>query len=448
MEIRYENNKLILPSLQCDCGMPHTLPDMDIYIGNGILQNGAEYIKQRGFGVNCLLVADNNTYKIVGQEVERLFRQAGFQVTVCLLEREDELEPDETAVGEVLFAFDQKVDFLAAVGSGSINDITRCVAFSTGRPFVSVATAASMDGYTSVVCPMLNKGLKVTRPGTYPKVLICDLDVIKSAPYKMTLSGFGDVIGKYIPKADWILGRIINGEKYCPLAMEISSQAVQKCIDNIDGIRNHTDDGIRSLIEALILTGLTILMIGNTRPVASTEHNMAHFWEMRKLIGKEKAPSHGTAVGVATGYAIKFFEIFLTLDLKMVDQTKIKKNKPTKSEWEKAIIEAYGDKNGHSVLRDNPTEYIEWSEQERRIDAIVKNVELIRKELAFLPKWDEVMEIYRRLGFPPAARDVQIDEELLISSLMYAKDYRIRYSVFKSANELGMLEEIVEKIKY
>lgn len=448
MEIRYENNKLILPSLHCDCGMPHALPDMDIYIGNGILQNCAEYTKQKNFGVNCLLVADNNTYKVAGHEVERLFRQAGFRVTVCLLEREEELEPDETAVGEVLFALDKDIDFLTAVGSGSINDITRCVAFSTGRPFVSVATAASMDGYTSVVCPMLNKGLKVTRPGTYPKVLLCDLDIIKRAPYKMTLSGFGDVIGKYIPKADWILGKIINEEKYCPLAMQISGQAVQKCIDNLDGIRNQTDDGIRSLIEALILTGLTILMIGNTRPVASTEHNMAHFWEMRKLIKKEKAPSHGTAVGVATGYAIKFFEIFLARDFNTVDKARIKKNKTTKSEWEKAILKAYGEKNGRSVLRDNPNEYIEWDEQERRMDAFIQNIDLIRKELFFLPKWDEVMEIYRRLGFPPAAKDVEIDEDLLVSSLKYAKDYRIRYSVFKSANEMGMLEDIVERIMY
>lgn len=31
-------------------------------------------------------------------------------------------------------------------------------------------------------------------------------------------SGVGDVLGKYIAKADWQLGQVINGEPCCPCA--------------------------------------------------------------------------------------------------------------------------------------------------------------------------------------------------------------------------------------
>ena len=36
-----------------------------------------------------------------------------------------------------------------AVGSGTINDLTKLAAHRLGRPYMVVATAASMDGYTA-----------------------------------------------------------------------------------------------------------------------------------------------------------------------------------------------------------------------------------------------------------------------------------------------------------
>ncbi len=446
MEIKYEGEKLVLSGMDCKCGMNHVEPDMDIYIGNGILKNCASYFKKRNFGKKALLVADNITYGIAGKKVETLMKEAGFDVSLCLLEREHELEPDESALGEILFALDKDTDFLVSVGSGSITDLTRYVAFNTKRPFVSVGTAASMDGYTSVVAPLLNKGVKVNRPSTHPKVLVCDIDIIKNAPYDMMYSGFGDVLGKYIAKADWIAGRIINGEQYCPMCADLAVEAVEKCIANADGIRNRTDEGIKSLIEALILAGITILIIGNTRPVASAEHNMAHYWEMMKLLKKEKAPAHGTSVGVATAYAMKFFEHFLQSDFTKVDKAAVRSKAKTRQQREKEMIEYYGVKAGTSIMKENPEDFLDWSEQERRIDAIVNNIDKIREELKFLPSSKEVIEILKKVASPLTAEEIGVEDELLKKALMCAKDYRSRYTLFKSADEVGLLEEIVEKV--
>jgi glycerol-1-phosphate dehydrogenase [NAD(P)+] len=186
-------------------------------------------------------------------------------LSVCLLEREDELKPDETALGEVLLSMDKDTEFFISVGSGSVTDITRYVAFNTGRPFVSIGTAPSMDGYTSVVAPLLFNGTKVNKPASYPPVIICDLEIMKSAPLAMFISGVGDVLGKYIARADWRLGNIVNNESYCPMCADFVIEAVQKCIDNIDEIKNRSEKGTRVLIEALIMAGVTIMIIGNTR---------------------------------------------------------------------------------------------------------------------------------------------------------------------------------------
>jgi glycerol-1-phosphate dehydrogenase [NAD(P)+] len=341
---------------------------------------------------------------------------------------------------------DADTDFLVAVGSGSITDITRYTAFNTGRPFVSIGTAPSMDGYTSVVAPLLFNGQKVNKPSSCPKIIICDIDIMRTAPVPMFVSGVGDVLGKYIAKADWLLGNIINGEIYCPTCTDIITQAVDKCMSNISIIRDRTPEGTRILIEALILAGVTILILGNTRPVASIEHNMGHFWEMKKLARKEETPSHGTAVGVGTVYSLKFFDIFLNTDLTDIDKKKIKKDRLTREERIRKVKEGYGDRIGEVIMQENPEDFLAWEEQDRRIEAVCSNMERIQDVLKFLPSADEMIWVLKELGAPTTAPEIGIDEELLRHTLLYAKDYRSRYTVFKTLDELGLLNETIEKV--
>ena len=172
---------------------------------------------------------------------------------------------------------------MISVGSGSITDTVRLNAKRTGLPFVCVGTAASMDGYTSVVAPLLLRGIKIHRAGVCPEIIVCDIGVMRTAPLPMVQSGVGDVLGKYIAKADWQISRLINGEPYCPICGDIVTNAVNKLLENIDEIKSRSERGIQLLVEGLLLAGMTIMVIGNTRAVASVEHNIAHYWEMMQL---------------------------------------------------------------------------------------------------------------------------------------------------------------------
>jgi len=442
----YKGEQLILPDIECGCGMPHENPDMDIYIGNGIIDNSGDYIKKKNLGKKVLVVTDNVVDDVAGKKVVEILSQTGFDVKLCILEREDELVPDETALGEVLLALEDDIDFLAAVGSGSINDVTRYVAFNTDRPFVSIGTAPSMDGYTSVIAPLIYNDLKVNKPAVCPDVLICDLDIMKEAPYDLIISGFGDVVGKYIAIADWILGRFINGESYCPVNVEIVFQAVEKCMANVEQIKQRSNKGIKSLVEALILAGVTILILDNTRAVSSIEHAMGHYLEMMKLIQGEKPARHGITVGVTTGYVIKFYEEFFKFDFSSVDKKEIKKSKKTKKQWRKEVLEKYGKKIGTLVLKDNPAGYTVWEQQERRIDSFFTNFAQIKEELDFLPDWQDLKGVYQQLSLPLSAGEISVKQDMLQDSLIYAKDYRERYTLFKTADELGILENMVGRV--
>ncbi len=442
----YNENRLMLEQISCDCGLQHGVPDMDIYIGSGILGQLPAYLGRRNLGTHVVVITDNIVHDIAGRAVVDLLRQAGYAVKLCLLEREEPLLPNEAALGEVLLTMDTATEFFVSVGSGTLTDIARCVASCTGKPFVSVGTAASMDGYTSVIAPLLHGNQKVNKPAGYPEVLVCDIEIMKTAPPAMMISGFGDVVGKYIAKADWILGRIVNGETYCPACVSIIDDAVGHCVAAIDEIRQGTEAGVQRLIEGLVMAGLTVLIIGHTRAVASMEHNMGHYWEMLKLQRGEDHPSHGTAVGVATGYVLRFYEQFLSADLKDVDLAAIQEQRWTAAQREQAVMQAYGQAVGRKLLDQEDNGLISWDEQLRRIRVLQENMDRIRAEIAFLPSLAELMAMYERLGAPKTAAEIGIERDLLTNSLLYGKDYRNRYSVFNAAWELGCLDEWVQAV--
>lgn len=441
-----KDDQVFFSGFACECGFSHNIPDIDIYIGSNLLGRCSEYLAKRELGTRAVLVADRITYELAGRYIQKQLTEQGYRIILCLLEREGELEPDQNALGEVLLSLEADTQFLIAVGSGSITDITRYAAFHTGRPFVSIGTAPSMDGYTSVVAPLLFNGLKVNKPASCPVVIICDLDVMKSAPPAMFISGVGDVLGKYIAKADWVLGNIINHEGYCPLCGDMVMQAVEECILHIDDIKGRTTAGTRVLIEALILAGVTILIIGNTRAVASVEHNMSHYWEMMMLAAKEKPPAHGTAVGVGTVYGLQFYDYFLKMKPRDLDIAWIQNHRLLRPQREQEMIDAYGEKIAAAIMDENPEDFLEWEEQKRRITTAAENWEKIRQAVMFLPTADEMTAVLGRLGAPVTAQEIGVSDQLLLRTLQCSKDYRSRYNVCKTLAEWGRLDEAIAKI--
>ena len=439
-----EDSRLIISGIDCGCPCEHNKPEQDIYVGSGIVKNIARYIRKRGLGTHCVIVADNNTWEIAGKRVHDLLTADGFAVTPCVIRREGVMDPDESAVGEVLLAIRPDTEFLISVGSGSITDTTRVNAKRTGLPMVSVGTAASMDGYTSVVCPLILHGIKIHRDGKCPEIILCDLEILKTAPLEMVCSGVGDVLGKYIAKVDWIIGNIINDEPYCPTCGEIVTDAVNKLIDNVDEIKSRSDEGMRILIEALLLAGMTIMIIGNTRAVASVEHNIAHYWEMMQLSHHKKPPQHGDSVGVATLLVWPIFTRFAQEGLPVLDLEAIRAKRISREARTKWMLYAYGEEAGNAIMRDNEGDFLSWEEQKRRIERTQARFDEIRACIEALPPFERVRATLQTLGAPLTPQDCGIDRELLNLSMQCAKDYRTRYTLFKTLDECGLLEEYLK----
>ena len=436
-----EDSRLIISDIECGCPCEHNRPQQDIYVGSGIVNNIVRYIRRRGLGGKCVLVADNVTWEIAGRRVSELLTAGGIEVDPCVIVRDGPMDPDERAVGEVFLSIQPDTQFLVSVGSGSITDTTRVNAKRAGLPMVCVGTAPSMDGYTSVVCPLLLRGVKIHRGGDCPDIIICDIDILKTAPLEMVASGVGDVLGKYIARADWIIGNIINDEPYCPTCGEIVMDAVNKLVENVDEIKTKSDKGIRILIEALLLSGMTIMIIGHTRAVASVEHNIAHYWEMMQLLHGKKPPQHGASVGVSTLLVWPMFTRFAQEDLSRLDFDRIRAKRISREERIRWMLYAYGDEAGNAIMKENEGDFLSWEEQERRIRRAQERFADIKACIDDLPPFEKIRDAMLRLGAQMTPADCGVDNELLNLSMHCAKDYRTRYTLFKTLDECGLLEE-------
>lgn len=292
----------------CACGKSHKVDIQAIRVGSGVIQELPGILRDLGAS-HIFLVADNYTFEAAGRQVEQLLDQAGLPYHKRVFQTETPLVPNEYALGSVLAAMTSQDDMLLAVGSGTLNDVTKYVSARTGIPYVIAATAPSMDGYASTVAPTILDGFKTTLPAVYPAAIVADVDILKDAPMPMLTAGFGDIIGKFTSLADWRLSHQLNGEYYCPEVAGVIEAAVETCAANAQALAQREPQAIQAVTEALILSGLAMGMVGVSRPASGAEHQMAHYWEMDALRRGEEHPLHGNAVGVGTVLAASLYEM-------------------------------------------------------------------------------------------------------------------------------------------
>src|SRR6185437_6008158 len=111
----------------------------------------------------CQLVADPNTMDAAGRRALAVLHGAHIRTEAPILLRETpRLKPRVETAREVGARLKASNALPIAVGAGVINDVTKYAAETAGLPYVSVATAASMDGYAASGAAMLDGGFKRT----------------------------------------------------------------------------------------------------------------------------------------------------------------------------------------------------------------------------------------------------------------------------------------------
>ena len=126
-----------------------------VTIGDDALDRLLEFCKAQDRR-RLVLVADRNTYRVLGESVDQGLRHAGFDVITVVLGGE-EVVADAHAVMQVLLAYDATERTFIAVGWGRSRH-HRFVSHRTRNAFISMPTAPSVDGFASVGAPLIVGG--------------------------------------------------------------------------------------------------------------------------------------------------------------------------------------------------------------------------------------------------------------------------------------------------
>ncbi|MCV9950796.1 sn-glycerol-1-phosphate dehydrogenase [Paenibacillus polymyxa] len=280
---------------------PHRKVELFIEVRDGALGSIAPYLIQQNYR-HVTLVEDEHTSAAAGKKVAEFIREAGLTVDVVRLPPNavGDVIADETYIMKVLLGVADQSQAVLAVGSGTIHDLVRFVCYKMNRPFLSVPTAASVDGFTSAGAPLIVDGSKQTFQAVPPEAIFADLSVLESAPQTMTAAGFGDMLGKFTSLADWHVSRDLGNEPYSPVANRITEEALRACVEHVDEIAAGSKTGVEVLMNALIASGISMLMIDHSRPASGGEHHISHRIEMDFIAEGRKQVLHGAKVGVAS----------------------------------------------------------------------------------------------------------------------------------------------------
>ena len=214
------------------------------------------------------LICDNNTWKAAAEHISQSLVDCGFRVT--LLNLGSSPKPT-TELAEYIVSHTASCAALIAVGSGSLNDLTKHAAFLSGKPYTVCGTAASMNGYLSANAAILAHGHKKSLPSRLPRAALFDLDVLEAAPRRLQAAGLGDSICRSTAQVDWLISHHLIGTPYDELPFKLLAPYETALLA---GDRH-------ALIQTLLLSGLGMALANGSYPASQAEHLLSHFMEMR-----------------------------------------------------------------------------------------------------------------------------------------------------------------------
>ena len=420
------------------CGKRHDIAIDRIEIGSGALRKLPAMAGE--LGSRPFVLADANTWEAAGRRAVSLLEEAGIPCSVYNC-GQGRLRADEQSLGRIMMHFDRSCDCIIAVGSGTINDLAKLCSGISGRPYMIIGTAPSMDGFASGSSSVIRDGLKISLDSALPAAILNDIDILRMAPAPMLRAGMGDMLAKYTSICEWRLSALINGEYYCPAVAGFVRDCVRRCVDHADGLMERDPEAVQAVTEGLVLCGMAMTMAGCSRPASGMEHYFSHLWDMRAQEFGTPSDLHGVQCGTAEYYCARIYEYILQL---RPDREKAMAAADS-FDWNlwKVDLRAFLGRGADAIiaLEEKERKYDPAAHRERadRILARWEEIcQIIRDEV---PSADRIRELLEKTGAPVTWQDQGRTPEEVRTAFYMTKDIRDKYIGSRLLWDLGLLEE-------
>jgi glycerol-1-phosphate dehydrogenase [NAD(P)+] len=419
-----------------------------IVIGEGVLNQIPKMFRELFPSRRAVIVADSNTYPIAGCTVMGSLAADGVTCLSPFLYHEKKLYAEYGHVEALTDSLSQHDAIPVAVGSGTINDLTKLAAHCADRKYMCVATAASMDGYTAFGASITFHGAKQTFSCPAPIGVLADLDVLCRAPAEMTAAGYADLLAKITAGADWILADTLGVEPLDMRAWTIVQGGLHSALADPIGVRKGYSAAIAPLIEGLMLGGLAMQWTQSSRPASGAEHQFSHLWDMEHHTYQGEVPSHGFKVGVATLIITAFYEYLLQQPFEKLNVADCVTVWPTVSEAEAGVRRLFaGEEFLDTVITETIAKHPSPAVLERQLSALRAEWSVLRARLnSQLLPCAEMKRLLRAVGAPTEPEEIGLTCEHVRSSFRRAQHIRRRFTVLDLALRTGTWDRCLDAL--
>lgn len=315
---------------------------------------------------------------------------------------------------------------LLAVGAGSVNDIVKLAATRLEIPYVCVATAASMNGYTSATASIKTAGIKSSYAAVPPRAVLADIDVIAIAPLRLLRSGLGDTLCRSTVEADCLLSHHLLGTPYPAEGFQQLRAHETTLLSGVENFQENMHSYSKLLMCALIDTGDWMARTGSSAIASQGEHMIAHTIEM--LYDDVHKALHGETIAVTTitMQQLQRKTLLGNAQVRPVLRTQaqfndifgVSKGRELYAMWQKKSLDE------EDIAQLNLRLDSDWP-------AIKSSI------LAIMAKESLVERTFTKLGIPFAPASIGLTEERYQSALSYAYLTRDRFTFLDLAMMMG-----------
>ena len=398
----------------------------------------------------AVVVHDGRTLEATDGAPIRSLERAGVTVIAHQLRANgtgDHVQCTDSVVAQLAADLrDAEFDHVVAVGSGTVTDLSRMLATVRSCPLTSVATAPSMNGYTSRICAIVQDGLKMTMPAIAPIIAIADPHVLAGAPLRMIASGLGDLYSKPVSNADWHLSRSMNGSPWDAHVAEMLETA-STAVEGIAPLLPRRDvDACARLQIGLYLTGLAMQTASKGTQASGAEHLISHYLD---IIGASPefdhhVDLHGCQVAVGTVAIAALCEHIV--DTLPPAPDRLPWVLSNRENWSRQI-HAHFRSLGPSIERMwgagwPDFEALQRRQQRWRADA----KSIVAQATATWTRQADLEATLAQAGCPTRFSDIGLSRQRTLETLRNAPWVRSRFTSLHLALELDVLDDVADEL--
>jgi len=412
-----------------------------LLLGQGVLAQTPAVFAATFPGRSAVIVADPRTDRAAGERVRAAFQASATALPDRFLFDAPQLYAEHRYVVRLQERLSASDLIPIAVGSGTINDVTKLAAHRVNRPYLCVATAASMDGYTAYGASITHNGSKQTFDCPAPRAVVADLDVIAQAPAEMNAWGYADLLAKFTAGADWILADELGVEPIDPLAWRMVQARLPDWTSEPQGVKRGDRAAIRSLMCGLLMSGFAMQATQSSRVASGAEHQFSHLWDMQQATDA----SHGAKVGVATVAVARLYDSILK-HARWDAGAPAEPSSLTAGAFPTTIDELFATEPAIAAKAKLETTAKHWTADtftrlRDRWPAIQQRVR------SYLPTSGKIVSMLTSVGAPTRPDQIGISRQRLHDSFIRAYHIRRRFTVLDVAVRTGILESCLAEME-